>query len=235
MIPTLRRENVGSTGSPHRLRIAHLSDLHLWFSARKLEAIEEILAPWQPDVLALTGDYADTPRGQRLAAEWIARMADCHPVCWVAGNHDRWWGPTFLKTITAAPNAHSVDRGDAWITSASGCRYRFTSAERIAGRATEICRREPTVLLLHDPADIEPETLRFGGIDVVLAGHLHGGQITLWRDRRGRPQPATLFYPGLVERASIGAATLIVSRGLGDTLPVRFRAPQEIVMVDFWA
>jgi predicted MPP superfamily phosphohydrolase len=93
---------------------------------------------------------------------------------------------------------------------------------------------EPTIVLMHDPAAFEPERLRGTKNLLLLAGHLHGGQITLWRDRRGRPQPAASCYKWLVDRATIGTATLIVSRGLGETLPLRIQAPQEIVMVDFW-
>jgi predicted MPP superfamily phosphohydrolase len=32
----------------------------------------------------------------------------------------------------------------------------------------------------------------------------------------------------------VGEATLIVSRGLGDSLPLRVGVPHEIVVVDFW-
>ena len=240
MTLAVRHESIGGAGLPHRLRIAHVSDLHLWFGGRKLRAIERQLEAWRPDVLALTGDYADTPVGRRIAADWIARMARAYPLCWVAGNHDRWCGGGFLRELEALPHAHPVDCRDAWVAGRAGRHYRFTSWERMGGQPRD---RQgagddegvPTIVLLHDPAEIRVEKLRGVRNRVLLAGHLHGGQITLWRDRGGRPQPAAWFYRWLVERVTIHAVPLIVSRGLGDTLPLRIGTPREIVMVDFWS
>ena len=231
----VRHETVGPADAGHRIRIAHLSDLHLWFSDRKLRAIEQAVAPWQPDVLALTGDYADTPMGRRLAIDWIEHMARACPVCWVAGNHDRWGGRSFFQQLETLRHVHAIERRDASISGNGGGRYRFTSLARVSSASATETTREPTIVLLHDPASIQPEKLTDRGKCLLLAGHLHGGQITLWRDRHGRPQPASSCYRWLVDRARIGEATLIVSRGLGDTLPLRFRAPKEIVMIDYGA
>lgn len=235
MNPAIRLETVGQVGSPHRIRIAHLSDFHLWFSSEKLRRLEPLIAAWQPDVLALTGDYADTPVGRRLAVEWIGRMAAAYPLCWVAGNHDRWWGRSFLEKLESLELAHPIDRRDAWITTKSGCRYRFTSWERLIAPRSAGASSGPSIALLHDPAVIKPEKLPDDGDCLLLAGHLHGGQITLWRDGRGRPQPATFCYPWLGDRRTVGRVPLVVSRGLGDTLPIRVRAPREMIMVDFSA
>lgn len=231
----VRHEKIGPEAAPHRIRIAHLSDFHLWFSERKLRAIERILAAWQPDVLALTGDYADTRLGRRIALRWIERMAANFPLCWIAGNHDHWGGRGFVRELEALGAAHAIDRADAWIVPASGGRFRCTTFERYRAALARGCHDEPTIILLHDPAAIVAEDLRRADRSLLLAGHLHGGQITLWRDRTGRPQPAAWCYRWLVERATVGQAELIVSRGLGDLLPLRIGVPKEVVMVDFAA
>jgi uncharacterized protein len=233
MNPVVRHERVGPSDARQRLRIAHLSDLHLWFSDRKLGAIERVLATWQPDVVALTGDYADTPVGQRLVVGWMQRMSTMYPLCWIAGNHDRWWGQTFCATLETLCQVHSIDHSDAQIAARDGSRYRFTTLTRMLN-LTSAELAEPTIVLIHDPAPLESEKFCETPNLLFLAGHLHGGQITLWRDRHGRPQPAASCYKWLVDRATIGTSTLIVSRGLGETLPLRIQAPREIVMVDFW-
>lgn len=231
MTPGIRHEIVGPVDSPHRLRIAHLSDFHLWCSDRLLREVERLITPWRPDVLALTGDYADTPWGQRLAAEWMARMSRALPVCWVAGNHDTWYGRSFVRKLAALSGPVPIDHRDAIITGPSDARFRFTSLDRLS--SPEPGPPQPTVVLLHNPADIDAPRLPRRDDVLLLAGHLHGGQITLWRDRCNRPQPASFVFPRLMDRGLIGTTPLIVSRGLGDTWPVRLAAPTEIVMVDF--
>lgn len=233
MIPAVRHEIAGPAGSPHAIRVVHLSDLHLWFSDRKLQAIERVVAAWRPHVLAVTGDFADTPIGQCLAVHWMRRMAEIRPLCWVAGNHDRWWGPGFLEGLAALPRAHAVDRHDAWIAGQGGRRFRFTSLDRMHQPGG--CAAAPTVVLLHDPDTIRATEFEGACNRVLLAGHLHGGQIVLWRDRRGRPQPVGSFYDRIQDRSAIHGVPLIVSRGLGETLPVRIGAPREIVIVDFFS
>jgi uncharacterized protein len=230
----VRHEHVGPEGSRDRLRIAHLSDFHLWFSARKLEEIERTIARWGPDVLALTGDYADTPRGQRLALAWMTRMGRDYPVCWVGGNHDQWWGNRFLEKLSACGEVHAIEVRDAEIRTTSGRHYRFTSLARLT-KSSRPRQDGPTIVLLHDPTVLTPEQLQSSPDTLILAGHLHGGQIVLWRDRRGWPQPVASFYRWQIERDKMGPATLIVSRGLGETIPLRLGAAREVVMIDFWA
>lgn len=235
----VRHELVGAAASvgasvTDRLRIAHLSDIHLWWGDGPLREIEPLLAHWRPDVLALTGDYADTPLGQRAALRWIERLGATYPLCWIAGNHDGWWGGSFLKKLTALPCTHAIDRADAWIAARNGRRYRFTAWERFrrADSVSGSCDREPTVVLLHDPAQADAPALKKHPCALLLAGHLHGGQLVLWRDRQHRPQPASLFYKWVPERTEVGGVPMIVSRGWGDTLPLRWRAPRELVIVD---
>lgn len=227
----VRHEVVGRAHASRRLRLAHVSDLHLWRGGAKLARLDEALATWRPEVVVLTGDYADTPWGRHAARAWIEETARRLPVCWIAGNHDHWWGGGFVRQLRAIRRAHAIDHADARITAADGATVRFTRWTGLvaAGAAG------PTVVLLHDPAAIQPELLHARRDCLVLAGHLHGGQITLWHDRRGQPQPAGLFYGWLGTRAEIGATTVIVSRGLGDTLPLRLRVPRELVIVDWRA
>jgi predicted MPP superfamily phosphohydrolase len=75
----------------HGLTIAHLSDLH--FTGRvPREFFDEVVARtnrWQPDLIVLTGDFAD----RNACLEWIVpvlgELRSRHGTYFVLGNHDR--------------------------------------------------------------------------------------------------------------------------------------------------
>jgi len=85
------------------------------------------------------------------------------------------------------------------------------------------------VLVTHDPDWIE----RFGGapVDLVLAGHTHGGQVTLF----GLWAPNTRSRYGQKYRAGLvrsGPVPVWVTTGVGTTvLPLRWFARPEIVLL----
>jgi predicted MPP superfamily phosphohydrolase len=72
-------------------------------------------------------------------------------------------------------------------------------------------------------------TAREGGYDLVLAGHLHGCQIVAF-EYRERLFPGALFYQHCFVRSRYGPARLVVSRGVSDLVPVRWRCPREVVL-----
>lgn len=219
-------------------KIAHLSDLHVWGDGRALPWIDSVLAEWEPDVVAMTGDYADTLVGRRRVARWLADTARRWPVGWISGNHDRWFGRSWLRQLAEIPGSCCVEHGDLVLRRPGGsvCRIVAWSVEdrpeRLLDGSEDPRRRDRRVGLIHDPNGIEPAAAR--GFDLVLAGHLHGGQLVLGRDRRGRLLPGGWFYRWCGDRWDWEDGSLIVSRGLGDTLPVRFRCPREMVLVELW-
>jgi predicted MPP superfamily phosphohydrolase len=85
------------------------------------------------------------------------------------------------------------------------------------------------LLLAHDPA-VFPRAAA-AGFDIVLAGHLHGCQCVLWR-RGERLYPGAFFYRWNGLRFTRGASAMVVSRGVADTLPVRYGCPREVVLCE---
>ena len=88
----------------------------------------------------------------------------------------------------------------------------------------------PRLLLSHSP-QIYPQTVS-RGVDLMLAGHTHGGQIRL-PILGAAFVPAMGFFPpwdyGLYRS---GATTMIVSAGLGESgLPIRFNIRPEVSLV----
>jgi uncharacterized protein len=227
----IRRESVhlpqAGRGSGS-LRLAHLSDLHVWWSGRRLEEVATILDEEQPDVVVFTGDWFDTPRGADLCRGFLQSIARVRPVCWIRGNHDHWFGPEVLAPFYEVSGTHGVDAEPWQFDSASGLRCEFMSW--LVHLATPPNAERHRIVLVHDPEDLDGGKL--AGCNLVLAGHLHGGQFIFHRTRSGSHFPANLLYRWCCDRREVNGVPVVVSRGLGDTLPLRFRCPHEVVMVE---
>ncbi|MCI0339391.1 MAG: hypothetical protein L0226_17605, partial [Acidobacteria bacterium] len=97
-------------------------------------------------------------------------------------------------------------------------------------------RGETRILLAHNPAVIR-EAAR-AGVDLVLSGHTHGGQIN-WRLLTGREDRKTARWLRRPSRrlmrgyAQFGSTHLYVNRGLGTVIvPLRYGCPPEITMIE---
>jgi predicted MPP superfamily phosphohydrolase len=222
----VRRERVAAgargarTGRPWRLFYA--SDLH--FTARRRSLAAHLVAAAEderPDAVLLGGDLIDRRTGLELLAATVRQLTTLAPVLAVPGNHDAWLG---LAAVRAAVRA----AGGQWLPDADAALHRPGNAPLHLHARVE--RREAgeaaRVLVAHSPEVITAAAA--AGYDLVLAGHLHGGQCVLWR-RGPRLYPGAWFSRWTGLRFTVGGTTLLVSRGAADTLPVRFRCPREVL------
>ena len=83
------------------------------------------------------------------------------------------------------------------------------------------------VLCAHNPRVWK--TARQNGYDLVLAGHLHGCQLVAF-EYRNRLFPGAVFYPYCFLSHQEGSTRLVVSRGVSDLLPIRWRCPREVIL-----
>lgn len=87
--------------------------------------------------------------------------------------------------------------------------------------------RYPGIVLAHNP-DTLPHLSGYPG-ELVLCGHIHGGQINLpWIVDRFAVVEHPEFRKGLIRS---GGRTMYVSRGLGGVLRLRWRARPELVAI----
>ncbi len=217
----VRIERIAIDGLAQRVRIAWVSDLHLGRRSALLtvRAIVGAVRRLQPDVVVLGGDLVDAERGLGQLARLVRAMKRVAPVWALPGNHDDWFGASRVAATVRA-------EGGAWLPGVSaplaGGTVTLVTDEIPAARGT-------IVACLHAPA----QAARWRGrARLVLAGHLHGGQFVL-AQVFGRDWPAAFFFRWCGPRFALGpGATLLVSRGVGDLLPVRWRCPREIVCAD---
>jgi len=226
-IPGLRPELDG-------LRIAHLSDFHLGVPSRGSVAVERAV-DWveqrQPDLTLISGDLLSRPRGEAQLRALTARLPNCFGVL---GNHDYNASRDPFSQVAAVNNlgpatllgddARTIELRGRRVqivgVDPRSFRRRLQRPERLADPDADL-----RILLCHFPDIVDriPE----GVFDLVLAGHLHAGQICVpWPGGRLRLAHIRWTYiRGLYQRP---AATLHLSAGLGTTfVPFRFLARPE--------
>ena len=210
------------------MRIAHLSDIHygIYLSRRALNRVIELTLAHKPDLIALTGDFVtQSPVFIDPVSDLLGRLHAPLGVWAVLGNHDFRAGAEAV-TRGLRRNGIKVLRNQH-----RGIRHRGTQF-RIAG--VDDSRQHPdvaaalgrgqdpfTLLLAHNPLELEAADAC--GVDLVLSGHTHGGQIKF-----GFAEPLyQRFLPaGFM---SWGDTQMYVSRGLGKViLPMRLGAPAEL-------
>jgi uncharacterized protein len=226
-LPRLPRDLAG-------LRIAHLSDFHLGFPSRGTKAVERAVdwvAERQPDLVVITGDLLSRPRAEAKLRKLLSRLPASFAVL---GNHDfalsrdPFSKPAALAdlggTVLLEDEARTIElRGRrVQIVGVDPRTYRRGRArpERLADPDADL-----RILLCHYPNVIDK--LPPGVFDLVLGGHLHGGQICIPYGF-GKVRLAHLrwtYVEGLYERPG---GVLHVSPGLGTTfVPFRFFARPE--------
>ena len=223
----MRVLEVPITGLPEELeglRIAHLSDFHLGPRSRGAVAVRQA-ADWvrqrRPDLTVVTGDLLSHPRGRAQLDEALRGLGAYA----VLGNHD--------VAVTRDPfsRAAALDGLQATLLDDESRLLDLRGVPvQLAGAgprpSSSLPEPDPAaafrILLSHYPR------LRASGFHLVLAGHMHAGQIVLPYPG-GKIRFAHLnasLSEGLYRR---GGVTLHVSPGLGTTfVPFRLFARPEV-------
>jgi uncharacterized protein len=227
------------------LRIAHLADLHVGapgFNAHTLRRAVDMTRDEAPDLICLSGDLRSRLRGDRPLRRQLRRLDAPHGSYAVLGNHDYahardpFADGRPLADLDDTPVRLLVDeRADVVVGRArlaiAGVDPRRAGRDRPPYDASRLARQpaDAKVLLAHYPDTFDD--LRPGQFDLVLSGHLHGGQICL-------PYPGGKVYlhtprsryrEGLYGR---DGTLMHLSRGVGTTVvPFRFAARPELAVL----
>jgi predicted MPP superfamily phosphohydrolase len=225
-----------------RVRVVHLSDLHLGPLADRdsLRAALAEAAALEPDVVCVTGDLVDSPHADLDA--WIPELAALdaqYGVFTILGNHDRYAGATSIAAALRRHTTWRLLRDEAATVVVDGARIHLLGledrperqcADGLPALVARVPADEPRVLLAHRPG-VFPAAARLG-LPLVLAGHTHAGQVAVPGARRLN---VSRFLVSRWDQGTFteGETVLHVSRGLGESgQAVRIAAPREITVVD---
>lgn len=215
------------------LSILHLSDLHFCGTPDRAfyDHVMDRCRDWDPDLVAFTGDLLDNDRLCRWIVPVLSRLRWRDGAFAILGNHDWYHQPWMARRRLRRAGFHVV--GNGWTeTQVRGERLIvighegpwFTPEPTLDG-----CPVGPFRLCLSHTPDHVPWA-RANGIDLMLSGHNHGGQVRF-------PLIGSVFVPSRWSRKyDFGsfheAPTLLhVSRGLAGKQPLRFRCRPEVTKI----
>lgn len=225
-------------------RIAFATDFHYEskFTAKRLPQAIRALQATDADLLLLGGDYI----GDSTTAvdTLFAALGSLRPSCGsygVLGNHDYKKG---YAEVVAAMQQHGIGllehasttirRGNDSLV-ICGVRNPFDLKQNGVSPSQSYPENAFVVLLTHTPDYAEDVDVSHA--DLVLAGHTHGGQVSLFKcytPAKGYSKYGDRFLTGL-KRNSAGVPILI-SNGLGTSRrKVRLFTPSEVVVITLYA
>lgn len=225
--------------------IAHISDLH----SESIPGVSEEISAHKPDIIVITGDMIhDDERSFKPVLSLLDRLLAIAPVYIISGNHDL-WNNDFNKFIKTACEKGAVYSDNKRITIEKkgdkidlfGLRDPYTKASdtiiKNLDKAFSVLPENEnnfSILLFHRANQFERllERRRF---DLILSGHMHGGQFRVpgvggvVSPKSGLADSYRIFFPkycsGMFKRDN---TTMIVNRGLGNPMiiPRLFNRPE---------
>lgn len=224
------------------MRIVQISDFHYaefseaWFLREMVGRVNRL----RPDMVVLTGDFVSfgplpmSYARQRAGpcAEILSKL-ECPLRYAIMGNHDVTVGEKYVIG-PLRENGIPVLLNQAVPLERQGQRLWLAgldSADQRKSRPDEAIPRaggEPIVVLAHEP-DILPTVAQYK-VDLMLAGHTHGGQVRLpFLPPLALPPLGKKYVEGLFH---YGETQLYVNRGIGTVgLPFRLNCPPEITVL----
>ena len=224
------------------LKILHLSDIHFTGKVGKayFREVVRVANELQPDLVALTGDFADYDACIDWIPDTLGRLTARYGVYYVLGNHDTYIDTHRLREVLNA--CGPIDLGGRWMQLSICGESIIVAGNELPwiAPAAELSRCPPSsarggpvrIVLAHSPDQIG--WARANEVDLMLCGHTHGGQIRipligaiLTPSFYGVKFDCGLFY--------LPPTILHVTRGVSGKHALRWNCPPEIALLTLHA
>ncbi len=227
-------------------RVAQLADFHYgeYSEPSFIRAVVRATNSLKPDLIALVGDFISSgPMVKRISvdfayhcADLLARL-DC-PLRYAAmGNHDCMVGRAEVTDALTSKGISVLHNSAVPIEREGGRLWLAGVADVLIGGQADlgatipkgrVRNAEPLILMAHEPDYADRVT--GSGVDLMLSGHTHGGQVRIpFAPPFQLPPLGEKYVEGLFR---IGDLQLYVTRGIGTVgVPFRFRCQPEITVI----
>lgn len=215
------------------LSLVQISDLHFTHCFRRefFEIVAEEASRWDADLIAFTGDLLDDPTTFDWVEPVLSRLRGRLGQFAILGNHDHRLRPgRARRSLRKSGFADLEGRWERFEIDGATLALGGTSAPwgpSLDYSASASAEADFRILLTHSP-DQFPRAAA-NGIELVLAGHNHGGQIRL-------PVFGPILMPSRYSRhfdrgffrAGSAPSLLYVSQGVAGKHPIRYGCFPEI-------
>jgi hypothetical protein len=237
-------------GAFEGFRIAQLSDIHIgpFMTAEEIRRYVGITNQLKPELVVLTGDFVTwDPSTQSAVVDALAGIKAPFGVYGSLGNHEMWakvensitrlfvrQGIRILRgeqaLIKSGGDVINLIGVDYQTRSPMGPRGQRLVREYLEGVRELMAPGTVNILLSHNPNTFDRAAEL--GIELSLAGHTHGGQVTLEfvHPDLSPSRLITQYVQGWFQKPG---SQLYVNRGIGTIfVPVRLGAPPEITVYE---
>lgn len=226
-------------------KIVHISDYHCACIPKLVRMIKDI----RGNIIVSTGDMVNRYGGIERAVNLTRRLAETAPLYMVNGNHDIERDEHKSVEEICSSGRGKFLHNESVILQHNGTEFMLSGIDdpeiseeniiknRVKKSLEKLDNYSGFHILLFHRANLA-ELFSDCGFDLVLSGHMHGGQVRIPKiggviSPRKNLRGERVFFPKYTGgRYEIGKTELIVNRGLGNPVPIpRVCNPPEIVVL----
>ncbi|WP_034541401.1 metallophosphoesterase [Phocaeicola paurosaccharolyticus] len=221
-------------------KVAFASDFHYKskLTYKRLGGVVRAINSVNPDILILGGDYPGKSEGQDMDTlfYYISKVRTKYGTFAVRGNHES--GSVYQQImiafkkygITCLEDEGRFINGDSSHIVVAGVKNSFDTLSYNKSISQKYGSDEFVILVSHSPDYAQIKDV--SNADLVLSGHTHGGQITLFKKLAPitNSRYGTSFLTGLKHNNK--GIPIIITNGVGTSRrKVRIFTPSEVVIV----
>lgn len=218
-------------------KIVQISDLHIGglIDAAFIRDVVQKVNALNPDIVVITGDLIDVDvLSAKDVLDELTNMNSKFGTYYIVGNHDYLYGIEKVISAVKELGIRVLENENVYIGE-DGRGFNLAGVYDLFGYRTKTHmpdlpkallgkKESPTVLLAHQPKFIKEVT---SGVDLMLSGHTHGGQLYPFKPLVGLQQP---YVSGLHQHNE--NLQIYINKGTGFWgPPMRLGSSSEITLI----
>lgn len=231
------------------LRVIQISDLHIKKFGVREKRLIRLIDKINPDIIFITGDFISRNKAIKPCIKIVGQLVSKCPVIAVLGNGDHSYKKKFVDTewlikglkekgvkilvnesIRLTVKETGLETDNSLYIIGLDDNYRWL--DDIFKATRNVPENSPKILLAHSPNIIEKINIK--GINLILSGHTHGGQIVLPFIVAIYTNPVCNARKKFISGLYMEDTKLYVNRGIGTSgICLRLFCKPEITMFKF--